>query len=103
MLSSGTLIKFLNEKHRSVHFFQYKLGLNEDSVKFNPSRSCAPGGLYYTDIKNGHNWFHYGDVVAIIQIPNNAQVYNNPCNTKFKADKFIITEFVSISKQYSRK
>ena len=35
--------------------FQYKLGLNEDTIKFNPNPVYGPGGLYYTDIHNLEN------------------------------------------------
>ena len=34
------------------HNFTYKLGLNIDSIKFNPIDSCEPGGLYFTDFDN---------------------------------------------------
>ena len=34
------------ENHRG---FQYKTGLNIDTLRFNPDGECNPGGLYFFD------------------------------------------------------
>jgi hypothetical protein len=52
--------------------------------------SCTPGGLYFTDIDNLHKFFEYGTLVAFITIPDNAQIYKDPYENKWKADLFII-------------
>ena len=71
------------------HNFTYVVGLNIDTQQFNPG-SCTPGGLYFTDIDNLHKFFEYGTLVAFITIPDNAQIYKDPYENKWKADLFII-------------
>jgi len=85
--------KFLN--HNLIHNnFQYKLGLNVDIVPFNPSGMCESGGLYFCEeAMCHHHWRGYdGKKVAIIEIPDDARVYED--GNKFKADKLIITEII---------
>jgi hypothetical protein len=78
------------------HGFTYKLGLNIDSIKFNPADTCKPGGLYFTDFDNLGTYYKHGDLIAFIKIPSDAQVYKDPYGTKWKADRFIIEKFESI-------
>jgi hypothetical protein len=78
------------------HGFTYKLGLNVDTIKFNPTGSCLPGGLYFTDIDNLGTFFEFGNLIAIIKIPNDALVYKEPCGTKWKADRLIIDKIDTI-------
>jgi hypothetical protein len=91
-----TFIKFINydKKH---HNFTYKLGLNEDFLPFNPNGSCESGGLYFTNLQNADLWMHYGDILAYIKLCDDALYYIEPCQTKFKTNKFIITKFVDLS------
>ena len=99
-ITSDTFIKFLNKengKYVSLRNFEYKLGENIDSRKFNPFGSCEGGGLYYTKVENSHKYLKYGDHIAIIEIPRDAKTYVDPCGTKFKADKIIIKNFMPIS------
>ena len=76
--------------------FTYKLGLNIDPIKFNPIDLCRPRGLYFTDFDNLGTYFNFRDLVAIIKIPNNPQVYKDPFGTKWKADHYIIEKIDSI-------
>ncbi len=78
------------------HNFTYKLGLNIDTIKFNPTKSCRRSGLYFLDYDNLGTYFKYGNLIAIIKIPIDAQVYNEPCGTKWKADRLIVEKFDSI-------
>ena len=78
------------------HGFTYKLGLNVDTLYFNPSGSCRPGGLYFTDIDNLGTFFDFGNLIAFIKIPIDAQVYSEPCGSKWKANRIIIEKFVTI-------
>jgi hypothetical protein len=72
-----------------VHFnFQYKEGLNIDTVPFNPTGSCQPGGLYFTTMENVFNYLYYGTKIADVEIPDDAKVYDE--GDKWKADKIII-------------
>lgn len=86
--------KFLNDN--LTHFdFTYKEELNVDTVLFNPNDSCSSGGLYFCEESNCHHfWRNYGKKVAIIKIPDNAQVYTE--EFKFKADRLYIEEIIDI-------
>jgi hypothetical protein len=79
----------------------YKLGLNIDPMEFNPSGSCQQGGLYFTDFAHLGRFFGYGELVAVIIIPEDAQVYRDPDEDKWKADRFIIDRFEPIDSYWS--
>lgn len=72
--------------------FRYKLGLNTDINKFNPSGSCTQGGLYFTNIQNLLKFMSYGSKIGIVTVPDDAKVYVE--NDKFKADKIILTKLI---------
>jgi hypothetical protein len=74
-------------KHKG---FQYKEGLNIDTIPFNPTGTCKPGGLYFTAMENVFNYLHYGSKIADVEIPSNAKVYFE--NNKWKADKIILRD-----------
>lgn len=78
------------------HYFEYKLGLNIDTVPFNPSGSCKSGGLYFTTAEYLHNYFHVGDYIAIIDLPQNARIYRDPGGNFFKADQIFIKKIIPI-------
>lgn len=79
------------------HGFKYQVGLNIDTIPFNPKGSCEPGGLYFTDKENLHEYFVYGTLIADIRIPKDAQVYQDRDEKKWKADKI---EILSITHRY---
>lgn len=66
--------------------FQYKFGLNKDTIKFNPYGECCAGGLYFSNEKyislfdNGT----YGSNIYEIKLPD-AQIYLEDYD-KAKAD-----------------
>ena len=74
--------------------FQFKTGLNIDTIEFNPIGDCCPGGLYFTDLNVKDKWFKYGNKTMIwerkVIIPDDALVYVEL--HKFKSDKFILEE-----------
>jgi hypothetical protein len=77
----------IDEKH---HNFQYKYGLNIDTVPFNPHGSCIAGGIYFAreDILA---FLDYGPWIRKVMIPEDAQVYENPGEPKkWKADRVIL-------------
>lgn len=79
-----------------LHYdFRYKLGLNVDHIKFNPTYTCQPGGLYFTDADNINQFLSYGELLAEISIPEDAQVYQE--SNKWKADKFIILSMTPVA------
>lgn len=90
--------KILNEK-LNHNRFQYKEGLNIDTVPFNTKEYCGPGGLHFTNKKNIFHYLHLGTLIADVKIPNNAKVYKY--ETAWKVDQIILSnirlveEFVS--------
>ncbi len=69
--------------------FQYKEGLNVDTVPFNPSGDCEPGGLYYTNEEHIFTFLEFGSLIADVIVPEDAKVYKN--GNKYKADKIILS------------
>jgi len=69
------------------------MGMNIDTVMFNPTKDCSAGGLYFCEESQCHLfWMYYGTNLARITIPDDARVYIEP--DKFKADKIIITSII---------
>lgn len=75
--------------------FQYQIGLNTDTVPFNPNGHCDGGGLYFTTIDHIYNWSGYNGPVRLVEIPDDAKVYCQLNDTKWKADKIIIGEVLT--------
>ena len=85
------------EKHRGI---QYKTGLNEDSVMFNPSGECKPGGMYFFSKRQLKKFWVFADDVHWIRkvtFPDDARVYAE--EGKFKANKFILGERKTIPRK----
>ena len=78
-----------DEKH---YGFQYKTGINVDTIPFYPYFECRSGGLYFSTAEyvlaysQDYDAFHLRRVV----IPNDARVYVE--TQKYKADKIILEE-----------
>lgn len=87
--------KVLN-KHLKHNKFQYNLGLNVDSEKFNTTGSCEPGGLYFTTKEHICKFLQHGIHIAEITIPEDAKVYQDPLKDKWKADKIFIHKITPI-------
>src|SRR5271156_4589482 len=71
------------------HNFQYKEGLNIDTIPFNPSGECEPGGLYYCEREKAYLYANFGPFIADVEIPDDARIYAEP--DRYKADKIIIS------------
>jgi hypothetical protein len=79
--------KITNESE--CHFnFQYKDGLNEDFIKFNPSDECKPGGLYFTELNKIGYYLEYGCNIREVKILDDSLIYIE--NNKFKTNKFYL-------------
>jgi hypothetical protein len=81
----------------------YKTGLNEDIVKFNPSGNCASGGIYFSreDILA---FLGYGPWIRKVTLLKNSKVYENPGSIKkWKADKIILGRKRKITKEVIEK
>jgi hypothetical protein len=78
--------------------FQYQEGLNVDPVPFNPTGACEAGGLYYTDLEHIPRWYtHHWPLIADVTLPDDARVYAEPCGTKWKADRLMLSNIRPIS------
>jgi hypothetical protein len=90
--------KCLNNELRH-HKFQYKTGLNEDYLSFNPTGSCKSGGLYFTTAEYINKFLDFGLNIAIIELCTDAKFYIDPEGMKFKTNKFIIKEILPQTKE----
>jgi hypothetical protein len=91
------LIKLTN-KDENHNWFQFKTGLNIDTIRFNPTESCKAGGIYFSEVCFLPLWLEYNKIKTMwcrkVTIPHDAQVYVE--EFKFKADKIILAEKVLI-------
>lgn len=92
----------LTNKDECHNGFQFKTGLNEDTIKFNPSGNCLSGGIYFCEFYKIHKLIKYNQQrmvnLRVITISDDAQVYET-CD-KFKADKLILGPAFSIWDSY---
>jgi hypothetical protein len=75
--------------------YQFKTGLNVDTVLFNPSGECNPGGIYFCEFNEIPYWLRYngsGPMVwyRYVSVPADSKVYIEM--GKFKVDKLILTD-----------
>jgi hypothetical protein len=77
------LYKFINDTNRHKGH-TYTHGVNTDSVKFNPSGSCEPGGLYFANFQNVLSFSSHGTKICKVQPLPYSRVYID--DGKFKAD-----------------
>ena len=84
-----------SENHNS---FQFRTGLNIDTIMFNPTGKCQRGGLYFTDEENQPEWLDYKYepmiYIRLVRIPNEARVWIE--RNGYKADQLILEEKVKI-------
>jgi hypothetical protein len=104
-------VKLTNESENH-NGFQFKTGLNIDKNVFNPTKECKAGGLYFCNFINIPSWIIYDGYLRpylrYVTIPDDAQVYIKIIEFKvegvsyfesfFKADKFILSDRISVSK-----
>ena len=79
--------KFTNEQENH-HGLQYHDGLNIDSLPFNPSGDCKPGGIYFAreDILEFCNYW-----LREVTLPPDEVIYENPGEPKkWKAHQVIL-------------
>jgi hypothetical protein len=75
------------------HFgFVYKEGLNVDPLPFIPAGECRRGGLYFTAFEYLTKWYKSDwPLIADVTLPDGARVYEEPCGTKWKADRLMLS------------
>ena len=81
--------------------YQYKLGLNkieDNNETFIPEGECKKGGLYFCNMACFLDFLDFGNKMAILEIPNDAQIYIE--KFKFKTDRFIIKEIIELKNFY---
>jgi hypothetical protein len=49
----------LTNKDEIHNGFKFKTGLNVDTVPFDPSSGCKPGGIYFCEFSNIVSWLDY--------------------------------------------
>jgi hypothetical protein len=78
--------------------FTYHEGLNVDTLPFDPSGSCRPGGLYYTTLEHLPRWYsRCWPLIADVYLPPEARVYVEPGGTKWKADQLVLSNIRPLS------
>jgi hypothetical protein len=78
--------------------FIYHEGLNVDTMPFDPSGNCEPGGLYFTTFEYIPKWYsHHWPLIADVALPDDARVYTEPCGTKWKADRLVLSNIRPLS------
>ncbi len=95
-LQTPKYVKILNEYMQHYHF-KYKLGLNTDDIPFDPSGSCKPGGLYFTNLDNSYKFLNHGDLIADVEVPKGVEIYADPDGDKWKAPSIIISNIRKVS------
>ena len=88
-----TFVKLTN-KDENHNGYEFRSGLNEDTVAFNPEGSCRAGGIYFCDLGKLPIWLDYGDkcmyYARLVSIPDDAWVYEE--EDKWKADRLVLGE-----------
>jgi hypothetical protein len=92
----------LTNKKENHNGFQFKTGLNEDTVPFNPTGKCSAGGIYFCEYEKTINWLHYNSAGFMVyyrhvHVPDDSKVYIE--RGKYKADKIMLTDREKISEQ----
>lgn len=88
----------LTNESENHNGFQFKTGLNIDTVEFNPKGRCQQGGIYFTELIYVLKWLKYNGKrmkkIRKVLIPNCAMVYVE--KYKFKANKMILGESMNL-------
>jgi len=91
-------IKFTNQ-NENHNGFQFKTGLNVDTVPFTNYSECQAGGIYFIEKKYMISWAGSHTWQRTVTIPDDAQVRIE--DSKIKADKIILSEREPIYVQLS--
>jgi hypothetical protein len=86
-------IKLTNETENHNNF-QFTTGLNIDTVKFDTTKDCQAGGIYFCKQDQFYLWKEYNTTKCVymrqVKIPNDAKVFIE--GDKYKASKLILAE-----------
>jgi hypothetical protein len=99
-INKGKLFVKLTNREENHNGFQFKTGLNVDTVPFN-SLECSAGGIYFIEEKDMAAWVRYRSMNMVyyryVSLPEDSIVYIGKC--KYKADKMILSEKMGIDEQ----
>ena len=88
-----SLVKLTNGQ-RIHNGFEFKEGLNVDTIDFNPIDQCSPGGFYFCKYEDFGKWIYYREVkmdyMWDVKIPDDAKVVI--LDNKIKCNKFILSD-----------
>ena len=98
-----SLYRITNEREKH-HKFQYETGLNTDTLKFDPSGECKPGGLYFFDRSQVINYrFYVKNPFWIRRVEilnddnnNNDKTFVYVERDKYKTNRFILHDRIRI-------
>ena len=89
--SGKKFVKLTNELENH-NGYQFQTGLNVDSIPFDPSGECSPGGIYFCLWEKMPMWLDYDTkpmvYVRLVRIPDDAWICIGA--DKFKADRLIL-------------
>lgn len=84
--------------------FQYMDGLCFDNNKFKPYGNCNGGGLYFTELKNIHQFSHYGHNIRPIIIPEQIPYFHESglsTYDKYKAPVLFLCPKIELGSEMS--
>ena len=85
----------LTNKEENHNGYQFKDGLNIDTIPFNTKKECSAGGIYFCEFNNFVEYLNYGynhmHFMRNVVISDDAQVFEEP-NGKYKSDKIILLD-----------
>lgn len=90
-----THYKWLNNNYTHFGHKYTPNSLNVDKLNFSPTKTCSPGGLYFTNAKNFLHWQNYGTHLHEVKIYSNTPVYSEDCGTKAKVPAFYLGREIS--------
>ncbi len=99
IFGGNIFVKLTNKKE--THFgMEYKTGLNEDHLEFNPTGSCSPGGLYFTILHYASHYMNYKmKYYRTVTLLDDSPVYIE--DKKFKTKKFILSDKKELSELWN--
>ena len=91
---NGVRFVKLTNKIENHYNFQYKDGLNIDTIPLTNKKECEVGGLYFTEFNKFLLYLNNNVYIRDVKIPDDANV----CilTDKFKSDKIFLEERTSI-------
>ncbi len=99
IFGGNIFVKLTNEEE--THYgMEYKTGLNEDHLEFNPTGSCSLGGLYFTTLWYASSYMNYNmKYYRTVTLLDDSPIYVE--DKKFKTKKFILSDRKELSELWN--